>query len=603
MRVALFRKQVGDDAGRDESLRNMKAKYEGKDLQGLVDLGREQGYLTFDQVNDFLPQDVASPTDLRAALESFEDMDIKVLEEVPTRGAEGEAEAEPEKEAEEEAADAAGDTSDPIRLYLKEMGNFQLLSREQEVEIAKRIEAGEQEVEEEVLKSPVTLDFLIDLGDRIEAGEADLRDIFEESEEPADPDEERGPEANQELLEKLHDSTKKLKDLRAKLEELEEELRERPGPRRKPKLERNYARLRERVKAVFTTMGLSRHVREAVISEMRHQLEQFRRARQIIQHYEDATGRSKNQLIKEAAEAEDRRHVLKVNGIRENLLDIAARIHEAQRTMKAVERRVKTNGEEFGSSIEIIAAAQHKSRRAKKELTEANLRLVVSLAKRYTNRGLGFLDLIQEGNVGLMRAVDKFEYQRGFKFSTYATWWIRQSMSRAIADQGRTIRIPVHMVETVNRLLRVTRLLVQRLGREPSSEEIAEQMEMPLDKVQKALKIVKEPISLETPIGDEEQSSLGDFVEDELAPSPVETAIQSNLGEQTRKVLATLTPREEQILRMRFGIGQKTDYTLEEVGKQFAVTRERIRQIEAKALRKLRQTGRSHNLEGFMERE
>src|SRR5882762_5025252 len=581
----------------------MKQKHEGKDLQGLVDLGREQGYLTFDQVNDFLPQDVASPTDLRAALESFEDMDIKVLEEVPTEGAEGEIDAEPEKEAEEEAADAAGDSSDPVRLYLKEMGNFQLLSREQEVEIAKRIEAGEQEVEEEVLKSPVTLDFLIDLGDRIEAGEADLRDIFEESEEPADPDEERGPEANEKLLKKLHDSTKKLKHLRAKLEELEEELRERPGPRRKPKLERNYVRMRERVKAAFTTMGLSRHVREAVISEMRHQLDQFRQGFQTVQRYEGATGRSKTQLIKEAAEAEDRRHLLKVNGTRENLLDIAARIREAQRTMKAVERRVKATGEEFGRSIEIIAAGQHKSRRAKKELTESNLRLVVSLAKRYANRGLGFLDLIQEGNIGLMRAVDKFEYQRGFKFSTYATWWIRQSMSRAIADQGRTIRIPVHMVETINKLLRVTRLLVQRLGREPSPEEIAEQMEMPLDKVQKVLKIVKEPISLETPIGDEEESSLGDFVEDELAPSPVEAAIQGNLGEQTRKVLATLTPREEQILRMRFGIGQKTDYTLEEVGKQFAVTRERIRQIEAKALRKLRQTGRSRNLEGFMERE
>ena len=469
MRVVLLRRTADGKVGRDESLGSMKQKYEGKDLQGLVDLGREQGYLTFDQVNGFLPQDVASPTDLRAALESFEDMDIKVLEEVPTEGAEGEIDAEPEKEAEEETADAAGDSFDPVRLYLKEMGNFQLLSREQEVEIAKRIEAGEQEVEEEVLKSPVTLDFLIDLGDRIEAGEADLRDIFEESEELADPDEERGPEANEKLLKKLHDSTKKLKDFRAKLEELEEELRERPGPRRKPKLERNYVRMRERVKAAFTTMGLSRHVREAVISEMRHQLEQFRQAHQIVEHYEDATGRSKTHLIKEAAEAEDRRHVLKVNGTRENLIDIAARIREAQRTMKAVERRVKATGEEFGRSIEIIAAGQHKSRRAKKELTEANLRLVVSLAKRYTNRGLGFLDLIQEGNVGLMRAGDKFEYQRGFKFSTYATWWIRQSMSRAIADQGRTIRIPVHMVETINKLLRVTRLLVQRLGREPSS--------------------------------------------------------------------------------------------------------------------------------------
>jgi RNA polymerase primary sigma factor len=576
----------------------MKQMYKRKTIESLVDPRREQGYQTFDQINGFLPQDVASPTDPRAALESFEDMDIKVLEEVPTEGAEGEIDAEPEKEAEEETAAAAGDSSDPVRLYLKEMGNFQLLSREQEVEIAKRIEAGEQEVEEEVLKSPVTLDFLIDLGDRIEAGEADLRDIFEESEEPADPDEERGPEANEKLLKKLHDSTKRLKDLRAKLEELEEELRVRPGPRRKPKLERNYARLRERVKAAFITMGLSRHVRETVICEMRNQLEQFRKAHQVIKYYEDPTGRFKTQLIKEAAEAEDRRHVLKVNGTRENLLDIADRIREAQHTMKAVERRVKTSREEFSRSIEIIAAGQHKSRRAKKELTEANLRLVVSFAKRYTNRGVGLLDLIQEGNIGLMHAVDKFEYRRGFKFSTYATWWIRQSMSRAIADQGRTIRIPVHVVETTNKLLRVTRLLVQRLGREPGPEEIAEQMEMPLDKVQKVLKIVKEPISLEAPIGDEEQSSLGDFVEDELAPSPVEAAIQSNLGEKAHEVLATLRPREEQILRMRFGIALKTEYTLEEVGKQFAVTRERIRQIEAKALRKLRQTTRLSAPEG-----
>jgi RNA polymerase primary sigma factor len=578
------------------SANRMNHKHEAKDLQRLVSLGREQGYLTFDQVNDFLPQGVASPGDLRAALQSLEAMDIKVLEEVPAEGTQ-DADGEPK----EESVDDFGE-SDPVRLYLKEMGKFQLLTREGEVEVAERIEAGEKQVEEEALNSPIMLDYMIRIGEQVEAAEADLRDVFEDNDE-ALADEEKGPEADEAQRQRLLSFTRKLTKLREKLEETEEALRAKPGPRRRSNLDKQYARLKLRVKDELKAMHFSLKVEKMVIAEMRRLLEEHRGAHKTIHNYERATGRSKNQLLKEAREVHDRRHLLKVNGIHENLLHIAARICAAQKRIKEIERSAKATGDELARSVEIIEAGQAKSRQAKKELTEANLRLVVSLGRRYTNYGLRFLDLIQEGNLGLMRAVDKFDYHRGYKFSTYATWWIRQSMSRAIADQGRTIRIPVHMYENINKLLHVTRFLVQRLGREPTQDEIARQMGMPLDRVQKVLKIVKEPISLETPLGDDEEGSLGDLVEDELALSPVESAIHTNLSERTRKVLATLTPREEQILRMRFGIGLKNDCTLEEVGKRFAVTRERIRQIEAKAMRKLRTAERWRSLEGFLGRE
>jgi RNA polymerase primary sigma factor len=578
----------------------MKQKYEGKDLQNLDELGREQGCRAFDQAGGCLPQDVSSPADLRSAPEGFRDMDIKVRAGLAANGVEDERDTEVDELP--LAADSNSESPDPVRRYLKEMGNFQILSREQEVEVAKRIEASEKEVEEEILRSPMTLDLVIEMGARVAAGEAGLRDLFEENEEPDCDDEERGREANEKQLKELSTAIIKLKSLRRRIAEFDRKLKQRPKRILKAKLEKLQMRLKERVTRELHALELSHHLQESVIGEMRRMLQQARDSHTLVQRYEEATGRSKWQLLHDAAAAEDG-HLPKINGSGENLLDIATRIKAAQKTIKAVECRAKVATGEFARALETIALGQAKSRRAKQELTKANLRLVVSLAKRRMNHGLGLLDLIQEGNIGLMRAVDKFEYQRGFKFGTYATWWIRQSLSRAIADQSRTIRIPVHMVETVNKLQRVTRLLVQRFGREPGPEEIAEHMEMPLDKVQQALKIVKEPISLETPLGDEEQSSLGDFVEDYETPSPAEAAIKGNLGELTRKVLATLTPREEQIVRMRFGIGQKAECTLEEVGKLFSVTRERIRQIEAKAMGKLRQAGRSRILESFMECE
>jgi RNA polymerase primary sigma factor len=576
-------------------------------LQGLVDLGREQGYLTFDQVNDFLPQDIVSPANLKAALEGFRDLNITILAEARAGELEAEGQEGPDETAEisepAPAADSIGESWDPVRLYLQDLSNFKLLSREQEVEIAKRIEAGKNEVQGEVLRSPVTLDLIIEMGARIEAGEAVLSDLIEENEEPADADEERGREAGEQQLKRLSTAISRLKSVRMRIEGFEEKLKERPKPILKARLEKSLARLKESVMQEMHHLGLSRRLRANVIGELHRLLRETRDSQTLIRRYEEATGRSKSQLLREAAKAEYGRHVLKINGSRENLCDIAARIKAAQKTIKNIERRVKVATDEFARSLETIASGQAKSRCASQELTQANLRLVVSLSKRYTNHGLGLLDLIQEGNIGLMRAVEKFEYQRGFKFSTYATWWIRQSMSRALADQSCTIRIPVHMNETVNKLKRVTRWLEQRLHREPEPEEVAEQMQMPLDKLQKVIKIVKEPISLETPLGDEEQSSIGDFVEDELSPSPFEAAINGNLDLMTRKVLAALTPREEQIVRMRFGIGKKSDHTLEEVGEVFAVSRERIRQIEAKALRKLRESGCSRNLENFMEPE
>ena len=581
----------------------MKREYDGKGLQALFSLGREQGFLTFEQLNDFLPRNVASPDDLRTVLESLELIGIKVLEQVSDEAGAVETEPEAREEPEEESFDQFSESSDPVSLYIKEMGRFRLLGREEELEIAKRIEAGEREVQEEILKSPLMLDYIIRIGQQVEAGEADPADVFVENEH-AEADYENDPENDQARRERLLSFTRRLTGLHHKLNAAQAACAGQVAARA-PRLDEQCPREElesptQDIKDEVNALHLSPRIAEAVIGEMRRLLEEHRKAQRIIDNCARVAGRSRRRLSGPADQVEEGPNPLQDNGSAEEPLDIESRLRAARRQIREIELRAMANADQLANSLQIIEAGLARSRKAKKELTEANLRLVVSLAKRYTNRGLGFLDLIQEGNIGLLRAVDKFDYHRGYKFSTYATWWIRQSISRAVADQARTVRIPVHLLETTRQLARVTRLLVQRLGREPALEEIAGQMEIPLDKVRYLLKIIKEPISLETPIGDDEEgSSLGDLVEDEFALSPVDAAIHANREEQTRNVLATLTPREEKILRMRFGISQRNNATLEEVGKLFAVTRERIRQIETRALRKLRISARSLNLEGF----